>query len=199
MIEPNTEENEMIYEQGMSHYQAKEWEKAYECFQTAEMNILNGIGEALKGLGRIESAEQYFHRAQKVKRRNFRLAPEKSYFLWYLVIITGVIAMICAILSFFLFPSIQYLFMLLFLVMDLLVFMIILPFAIVKWATSRRGTSAGFLQKITLIENEINQQATSQGLSELQGFLRRENLKRRRAQFAQKLVQYEYTDAQLVK
>ena len=199
MIGSNIEENEMIFEQGMRHYQAKEWEKAYDCFQTVEMTILNGIGEKLKDVGRIESAEQYFHRVEKVKRRSFRLAPEKSYFLRYLLIITGVIAIICTIGSVLLFPTIQFLFILMALLFDLIAFIIILPFAIVKWATSRRETSADMLQKIALIENEINQPANNPALTELQGFLKKENLKRKRAQLAQKLVQYEYTDAQFTK
>jgi tetratricopeptide (TPR) repeat protein len=191
------EENESIYEQGMNHYHAKEWEKAYDCFKTVEMNILNGIGEELKNLGRFESAEQYFHRAQKAKRKNLRLAPQKSFFLQNLLIITGAIAGVFAILSALVFPSILFLFMLIILLMDLLVFIIILPFAIAKWATSRRGTPASILQQITLIENQINQEANTLDLSEMQGFLKRENLKRKRVQLAQKLVVYEHTDAQL--
>lgn len=187
----------MNYEQGMRLYQAKEWEKAFDCFQTVEMNILNGIGEELKRLGSIESAGIYFHRAEKVKLRGFRLAPEKSHFLRYLLIITGVIAIICAIWSPLVFPTIQFLFLLLALLFDLLAFMIILPFAIVKWATSRRATSADLLQKIALVEAQINQPVNTPNLTELQRFLKRENLKRKRAQIAQKLVQYEYTDTQL--
>jgi len=199
MIGSNIEENEMIFEQGMRHYQAKEWEKAYDCFQTVEMTILNGIGEKLKDVGRIESAGIYFHRAEKVKLRGFKLAPEKSYFLRYFLIITGVIAIICTIWSVLLFPTIQFLFLLIALLIDLMAFLIILPFAIVKWATSRRTTSADMLQKIALIENAINQPANNPAVTELQGFLKRENLRRKRAQLAQKLVQYEYTDAQLTK
>ena len=196
----NSEENEEIYKQGMNHYQAKEWEKAYECFQRVEMNILNGIGVELKILGRIEAAEQYFHRVEKLRRKTFRLAPPKSSFLQYTLVITGVIAGVFAILSAVLFPSVLFLIMLIILLMDLLVVMIIFPFALVKWATSRRGTPAGILQKIALIEDQINQQANSSdpALPELQKFLKRENLKRRRAQLAQKLVLYEYTDAQLI-
>ncbi|MDD1778839.1 MAG: hypothetical protein LUQ65_11810, partial [Candidatus Helarchaeota archaeon] len=101
--------------------------------------------------------------------------------------------------SVLLFPNIQFLFILIALLIDLMAFLIILPFAIVKWATSRRTTSADLLQKIALIENAINQPVNRPDLPELQGFLKRENLKRRRAQIAQKLVQYEYTDAQFTK
>jgi hypothetical protein len=199
MIDMNLSDNERLYEQGMTYYRDKAWMKAFDCFQKVETNIVNNIGEKLKEAGLMEAAKEYFKKVRKAENRIFSPTPPGSYFLRYLLIIVGIIALVCAICSFALFPSISFLFPILILLFDLLALLFILPFAVVKWATSRKRNPGVVLQQIHLIEDQMNQLAASQVPSNLQEFLKVEKLKLKRAQWAQVLARSGYTETELMK
>lgn len=198
MIGNDRDDSDALYKEGMAYYGDRAWIKAFNCFQMAEMNISNKIGEKLKDAGLIESANEYFKRARRAKNRIFKPTPTGSYFLRYFLIITGIIALVCLIYSFILFPSTYFLLLLIILLVDLMAVIIILPFAIMQWATSRKRNPDEIIQRIRYIENEINQSASNQTLPELQKFLQIEKLKLRNVQLAQLLTRSEYTETELV-
>ena len=105
----SSEEYEAWYEQGLTHYNRQEWKEAYESFQQAEITLLNELGAFLKAENRPEAASEYFKSARRATNRTLRLAPPGSHWIRNFFGITGVIALICGIVSILLFPNIQFL------------------------------------------------------------------------------------------
>ncbi|NVM53887.1 MAG: hypothetical protein HWN66_09310 [Candidatus Helarchaeota archaeon] len=186
---------EAWYELGKAYHEEMEWLKAFDCFQHAEVVILENIGEELKRRGSIESAQVYFRRAQRAERRQLKLAPTGSNWLQTVLIVTGTIALFSTIILFILWPSFQFLIPLLILLFDLLVFMMLLPIAIVKHATSRKKTDEEFQLKLQLIENQINAIVNQEDIPEIQKFIQIGRLKQKRAKFAWERVRYEYSES----
>ncbi len=192
--ELNPSDSEAWYGLGMAYYDKMEWMKALECFKTAEITILNRIGEKHKNMGDVEASFVYFIRAQNVHKRPFKLAPGGSNWLQNLLIVMGTIALI-NIPFVFILPIPLFLFPILILLCDLLIFIILLPIAIVKSISSKKRETSQFLSKLKAIEAQIEAIHEAPGLSEGVKFIQLENLKQKRAKMAQGLVQRAYTES----
>ncbi|NVM28047.1 MAG: hypothetical protein HWN65_04310 [Candidatus Helarchaeota archaeon] len=180
------------YELGMAHYAEMEWLEAHKCFKTAEIAILNEVGEKLKNMGNMESSQIYFQRAQNVENKPFKLAPGGSSWLRNLLIVTGAIALVCLPFVFTI-PFPWNIFGVVVLLFDLLVILILLPIAIVKSTSSRKREPTQFSNKIKYIEDQMEAIQQVPQLDDDQKFIQLGKLKRNRARTAQELVRCAYT------
>lgn len=188
------EEYEVWYDRGLSNYRRSEWSEAYECFQQAEILVLNKIGLYLKARNNLEAATEYFKQAQKVKRRPFRLAPPGTHWIRNFFVITGLIAAISGIASFLLFPAIQAVIPLLIFLFDLIVILILFPIAIMKGVTRRKKSWGELEYKADMIEKQIQVAQNNANLTDFQRFIQVEKLRAKRARLAAEMVRYAYTD-----
>ena len=184
---------ESRFNSGLKHHENGEWMQAYECFKEAEAIILNEIGIYFKNNGRYETANQYFKRAQKAANRIFKLAPPGSNWLKNLLIIIGIIAIPCVIWLIVSWPGIYFLIGLIFLLLDLLVFLILFPIALVKHVTQRRKSLSDFHSQLRRVENQITALENIPDLTEFQKFYQIGKLKVKRARMAGAIVRYEYS------
>ena len=187
---------ETWYNSGLTHHERGEWMKAHNCFKQAEITILNEIGDYFKNNERIETANEYFKRARKASNKLLKLAPPGSNWLTNFLAITGMIAVVCAILTIMFWPGIPgwaALLPLIILLFDLLVFIILLPLAIVKHVTNRRKSLLKFHSELDRIENKITNLINAVNLTEFQKWFQIGKLKVKRARMAMEIARYEYS------
>jgi hypothetical protein len=189
------EDYEEWYSSGMVHYEEGEWVKAYNCFKNAEVVALEKASEICKSFGRIESAEIYRRRVKKAELQELKLATPETTLMRDFFIITGIIALITFILIFVFWPTlVAILFLILFLI-DLLIFLLLIPYVVVKHATSRKKPVSEFSFKIRLVELQL-EKASQQGTTGTE-LLQVEKLKQKRARLAQQMARRAYTDSQI--
>ena len=194
-VETNPDDSDAWYELGMAYHKEKEWMRAYECFQNAEVAVYNKMGDKYKSLGSVEASQAAYRKAQKIDIKPFTLAPAGSQWLRNFLLITGIIAIILAIPVIALWFSLASLLFLIFLLFDFLVFTILLPIAIVKHIGSRKKSPKEFLFKIQIFTKQIDAITNNPELTEGMKFIQIERIKQKRARAAQEAVRWEYTES----
>ena len=194
-VQANPDDDDAWYALGMALYEDSEWTRAHECFNNAEVASINKVGDRYQGQGNNVKAQAYYQKAQKIQNKPFKLAPGGSDWMQNFLILTGVFAMIFAIPAIILWPSIGSLILLIGLLLDLLVFMIVLPIAISKHIGSKKRSPEEFQIKIQYYERQIELISENSGLPENVKFLQIAKFKQKRARAAQEIVRCEYTES----
>jgi len=192
-MQGTSEDYDAWYMSGMAHYEEGEWRKAYDCFKQAEVRALENASEICKSMDKFESAELYLRRAQKAEQREIRLATPGTKIMRDFFVITGSFALITFILIFVFWPTWAAIFFLILFLIDFLIFVMLLPFVLVKHATSRKKPVSAILFKISLVERQL-EEASRRGATKVEQ-LQIEKLKQKRAKLAQEMVRREYTDS----
>lgn len=194
-IRLNPEDIEALYGLGLIYLDTEAWLKAYDCFQRAEVAILDNISGYLKSQGRDEPAGIYYNRARNIENKELKLTPSGSHSLRYFLLILGITALICFPLTFILWSSTAFIIPLIILLIELMIIIIFLPILLVIHYTSRKKEVAPYFQKLQELESEINNVANIQIGSEFDRFMRIEKLKAKQARMARTIARIRYTES----
>ena len=179
----------------MALYEDAEWTRAYECFNNAEVASINKVGDRYQSIGNTTKAQAYYQKSQKIQNKEFKLAPGGSNWMQNFLIIMGVIAGIFAIPAIVLWPSIESILFLAFMLLALSIFLLILPVAIAKHIGSKKRSPEEFQLKIQYYERQIELIYQNSELPENVKFLKIAKFKQKRARAGQEIVRCEYTES----